>query len=142
MFRTELVPLVKEVREKALGFDKLWDDLERFNFHADSTFPKENIIKGENTVIVELALAGYKKDQISIERDGNLLTISGTAEEVSEDDFDMQYVRRNIAKRSFTRSFTVASEYSDIHAKFEDGLLSIQLERQPEETDKKLIEIK
>lgn len=142
MFRTELVPLVNEVRERALGFDKLWDDLERFKFNSDATFPKENIIKGENTIIVELALAGYNKDQISIERDGNLLTINGKAEEVNEDDFDMRYVRRNIAKRSFSRSFTVASEYADIRAKFENGLLSIHLEKQPEETNKKLIEIK
>ena len=138
--RNELVPFVQDLRKNVFGYDDLWDGLIHHSFDLDTTFPKDNVIKLQNTVIVELALAGYTKEDITIERDGAALVVKGK-KEVKEDDEDVHYVRKNIAQRSFTKSYTVGAEYKDIRARFKDGILSIHLEKLPEEENKKLVEI-
>ena len=138
--RNELVPFVQDLKKNVFGYDDLWDGLIHHPFDLDTTFPKDNVIKLKNTVIVELALAGYAKEDITIERDGASLVVKGR-KEVKEEDEDVHYVRKNIAQRSFTKSYTVGAEYKGIRARFKDGILSIHLEKSPEEENKKLVEI-
>lgn len=136
--RNDIVPFVNDIRKHVIGFEPLWEDLVHRTF--DDSYPKDNVIRADNTVIIELALAGFTKDDIEIERDGASLVVRGS-KGFAEDEEDVTYVRRNIAYRSFTKSYTVGAEYVDIRARFKDGILSIHLEKQPEEETKQLIEI-
>lgn len=138
--RNELVPFVHDLRKHVIGFDPLWENLTHRSFDFDTGYPKDNIINAENTVIIELALAGFTKDDIEIERDGASLVVKGS-KGFAEDEEGVTYVRRNIAHRSFTKSYTVGTEYADIRARFKDGILSIHLEKQPEKETKQLIKI-
>lgn len=139
----DIVPFVNDIKNQVIGFDSLWDDLMHPNFNfVDNKFPKDNLIVGDNTVIIELALAGFSKDEINIERDKGRLIVTGKQKQKDEET-NMRYVHRNIAMRAFTKTYTVAPEYQDIDAQFIDGILSIHLEKQPdEEKQKELIEIK
>jgi len=134
----ELVPFVNDIKRHVIGYDNLWDDLIHRKF--DDTYPKDNIMRVDNTVIIELALAGFSKDEVEIERDGTSLVVRGS-KEVKDEVKEVTYVRRGIAYRSFTKRYTVGTEYNNIRARFKDGILSIHLEKEPEEETKQLIEI-
>lgn len=142
--RNEVVPFVEDIKKNVIGWDNLWDDLvhREFPYTMETSFPKDNIIKKDNEVVIELALAGYNKENISIERNGNRLTVTASKEDKEQEE-NVNYIRRHIATRAFTKHYTVATEYREIDAKFENGILSIHLEREPkEEETKQLIEIK
>ena len=138
----DIVPFVHDLRKNVIGFDNLWDDLVHRPLGSfEVNYPKDNIIKADNTVIIELALAGFTKDDIEIERDGTSLVVKGS-KGFADDEEGITYVRRNIAYRSFTKSYTISTEYKDIRARFKDGILSIHLERHPKAETKQIIEIK
>jgi molecular chaperone IbpA len=139
--KTDIVPFVNDIRKSVIGFDRLWDDLvHREPFKFDDSFPKDNVMSVDNTVIIELALAGYKKEDITIERDGSSLKVSASKRDEEEIE-EVKYIRKQIAQRAFTKSYTIAPEYKDVRARFQDGILSIHLEREPSEETKKLVEI-
>lgn len=143
MFTKDLVPFVSNIRDNIYGFDKIFDDMvHRPSYYLNTeTFPKDNVIHyGDNVIVIELALAGYSREDIMVERDDNFIVVS--AEKVEKDlEEEGTYTRRNIATRSFTRSYPVSSEFKDITASYKDGILSIRLEKEPREEVKKLIEI-
>jgi HSP20 family molecular chaperone IbpA len=137
----DLVRFVNDIKPYTLGFDQLWDDLSHPSLATwDTSFPKDNVIKSDNSITIELALAGYDKDCIEIKRDGSRLTVSANKEE-REEDKNVIFVRKHIASRSFTKSYTIAPEYKDSDAKFENGILSITLVKEPEEDTTHKIEI-
>lgn len=100
--------------------------------HQTFTYPPYNIIKGEDKVIVEMAVAGFKKEDIKIklthETGMPVLCVSADAT-VHEEDDKVEYIHRGLAKRSFTRKFNLASNMmvSDEPATIEDGVLRIVL---------------
>ena len=139
--KNTIVPFVNDIRKSVIGFDHLWDDLvHREPFSVTDSFPKDNIMSVDNTVIIELALAGYKKEDISIERDGSSLKVSASKRDEEQIE-EVKYIRKQIAQRAFTKSYTIAPEYKDVRARFQDGILSIHLEKEPAEETKKLVEI-
>ena len=143
--RRDIVPFVKDMRDHMLGFDSLFDDLvergDTFYNTNIATYPKDNVLKLENTIIIEIALAGFSKDDIIITREGGHLDVAGEMQGREELD-EGRYVYKNIASRSFTKRYTVAPEYKDVRARFKDGILSIHLEREPKAEDtKQIIEI-
>ena len=106
-----------------------------------------NIVKtGENTYDVELALAGFGKDDIIVEYKENQLTVKSkpnkdSAEEV--DKYDEGVLHRGISKRFFSKSFTIANDVEVKGAELKDGLLKVSMERIiPEHKKAKLIDIK
>lgn len=108
---------------------------------SPSNYPPHNIIQvSENETILELAVAGFKKDEISISEDNGVITIKG--ETKTETDTTSLYQYRGIAKRSFTKSFKVFDQYKAAGASLEDGMLRVRVIRiEPEETKVKLIPI-
>jgi molecular chaperone IbpA len=121
-----------------VGFDLLSSNRESDNY------PKHNIIRsGENSYVIELAVAGFTSEDLNVESINNELTITGKIkkEELPESGFP-DYLHRGIASRSFKRVFTLA-EYVEVkEAKHENGILSISLERRvPEEKKPKIIPI-
>ena len=134
---------VNHLTPYAVGFDRQFDRLWDYaNHQAESTgFPPYNIIKdGDYNFTIEMALAGYGKDDIEVEVAQGVLTIKSTKENDAEDEFTLH---RGISYRKFNRKFTLADDIVVNDAKLENGLLTITLEQIiPEEKKPKLIEIK
>ena len=144
--------IFNNLRPITVGFDDMFDHFEHMmddSFFRGSVanFPPYNIVKtGENTYDVELALAGFTKDDIIVEYKENLLTVKSKpnkdpADEVEKYDDGMQH--RGISKRMFTRTFTIANDVEVKGAELKDGLLKVSMERIiPEHKKAKLINIK
>jgi molecular chaperone IbpA len=130
-------------RRSTVGFDRLFDMLENSNLsQAQENYPPFDLIKkGENDYCIELAVAGFKPDEIDITAQQNVLIVSGRKnEESSEKGSD--YVYRGIANRSFERRFALADHIQVRGADLKDGLLSIDLVREiPEAMKPRKIDI-
>ena len=126
----------------AVGFDRVFDTLNRYvdNNVQSTGFPPYNIRKeGEYNYVIEMALAGFGKDDIEIEVAESNLTIRSVKEN-SEDD---STVYRGISYRKFERKFTLADDIIVPGAKLENGMLTVELERVvPEEKKPRLIAVK
>lgn len=127
-----------------LGFERFFDDVEKL-LSADvqkvaSTFPPHNILKlDENRYVVELAVAGFSKDEIDIQVSDGILSIKGEKKEKID---DSKYIHRGIGTRSFTKKITVADTIEVKGAEFKDGILRIGLENIiPEHKKPRKIEI-
>lgn len=108
-------------------------------------FPPHNIIQtGDLTYEIVLALAGYSKDEITVDfSDGNL-TVSSILEKDKEPENKIEkFLHRGIAKRAFRINFTLSKDIHVVDASFDNGLLTINLERIiPDELKPRKIEIK
>ena len=138
MTRISFVPLY----QSTLGFDKFFDDVEKLLTMdiQKSTFPPHNILKLDDTrYIVELAIAGFSKDEIDISVNSGVLTVKGEKEDKES---DVQYLHKGIGTRSFTKTITVADTIEVKGAEFIDGILRIGLENViPEHKKPRKIEI-
>jgi molecular chaperone IbpA len=124
-----------------LGFD---EQIKRWNTLTSTkvvTFPPYNLIKsGEDHYTVELAVAGYSKEDIEITVEKDLLTVKSIATEEESTD---TVLHQGIAKRQWTQKFVLGEWFSIKGATLTDGLLTIKVEREiPEEMKPKVIKIK
>ena len=130
-------------RRSTVGFDRLFDMLENSNLRqAQENYPPFDLIKkGENDYCIELAVAGFKPDEIDITAQQNVLIVSGRkSDETGEKGSD--YIYRGIANRSFERRFALADHIQVRGADLKDGLLSIDLVREiPEAMKPRKIDI-
>mgnify|MGYP003123002907 FL=1 len=106
-------------------------------------FPPYNIVKtGDFTYDVELALAGYSKDDITVDYADNVLTVKSIKKSDESKDED-GVLHRGIAKRYFSKAFTIADDVEVRGAELKDGLLKISMERiVPEGKKPRSIDIK
>ena len=128
-------------RSAFLGFDHIFDELQKIRAHANDGYPPHNVIKtGDRTYTVELAVAGFKREDLSIELKDHVLTIKGDRAQRRPED---QYVHRGLSTRKFVKSYRL-SEYTEVvGADLTDGILTVDLEViVPEEQKPKLITIK
>ena len=127
----------------AVGFDRVFDNLSRYvDNNATSTgYPPYNIRKeGEYNYAIEMALAGFAREDLEIEVADGVLTIRSVKE---KSDDDVSNIYRGISFRKFVRKFTIADDIVVNGAKMENGMLSVDLERiVPEEKKPRLIEVK
>ena len=128
------------ISKQFIGFDSM---LERFREAAEAmpkipTYPPYNIKKMDDEhYVIEMAVAGFGKQNLDIELKEDVLTISG-----SLDAEDKDYLYQGIANRAFTRKFTLADTVVVKNAELVNGLLKIALERFiPEEKKAKKIDI-
>ena len=131
-------------RRSTVGFDRLFDMLENSSFgQAGENYPPFDLIKlGDNDYRIELAVAGFKPDEIDITAQQNVLLVSGRKKEEAEDGKGNNYIYRGIATRSFERRFALADHIQVRGADMKDGLLSIELVREiPEAMKPKKINI-
>ena len=128
----------------SIGFDSLFDRLFDMDTTRDSGYPPYNIRKvNELQYVIELALAGFSKDDIEVEvTEGQLAIRSKKLEEKTEVNSDDSFVHKGIAKRSFMRQFTLSDDIIVKGADLKDGMLIIDLERViPDEKKPRLIQI-
>jgi molecular chaperone IbpA len=110
------------------------------NKKTTSQFPPYNVKKvDEDNYIIELAVAGYSREDLEIKVEKDTLTIKSEKEKDEKSDF----LHRGIAGRNFTQHFTLGEYMIVKSASLENGLLSINIERElPEEAKPKTIKIK
>lgn len=131
------------VKTYSIGFDRMFDKLFDESSVVTTNYPPYNIVKVSDTdYAIQIAVAGFGKDDIEIETKENTLTVK-SVEKKEELVDDVTYLHKGISNRAFTRSFTIADDVVVKGATFENGLLSVALERIiPEEKKPRLIEIK
>ena len=129
----------------AVGFDRVFDTLNRYvDNNATSTgFPPYNIRKeGEYNYVIEMALAGFGKEDIQVEVADGTLSIRSVKEN-PEDDSTQMTQHRGISYRRFERKFTLADDLVVNSANLENGMLYVDIERVvPEEKKPRLITVK
>lgn len=134
----------KDLDKFFVGFE---DQLTKFQkLHNDITknipnYPPYNIRKtGDNTYVVEMAVAGFGQSEIDIEIDGGKLIVRGN---VTQDNEANDYVFKGIANRAFTRSFALDDQIEVKDAELFNGMLKIALERLiPEDKKPKKVPVK
>lgn len=133
---------MKDIDKFFIGFDEQFNKIAQL--HDDLTknipnYPPYNIRKtGDSTYVIELAVAGFGKQEIDITLDDNKLIISGNAKDDSEN-----FLFRGIANRAFTRTFALDEKIEIQDASLVNGMLKIALERIiPEHKKPKKIEVK
>ena len=119
-----------------VGFDSLLNELELR--HEDTNYPPYNIIKqGNNRYAIEIAVAGFSKDDIEITSEDRDLIVKASKEQK-----DAEYLHKGISTKSFERNFRLADHVQVVGADLSDGMLSIELEVVlPDEKKPKLIPI-
>jgi molecular chaperone IbpA len=126
----------------AVGFDRVFDQLQNYAQHNSTSlgFPPYNIRKeGDYNYAIEMALAGFGKDDIEVEVAEGLLTVRS----VKENDENDSNIYRGISYRKFNRKFTLADDIVVNDASLENGMLNIELERVvPEEKKPRKITVK
>lgn len=126
----------------AVGFDRVFDQLNTYarNNATSTGFPPYNIRKGgDYTYAIEMALAGFSKDDIEIEVAEGLLTVRS----IKENDENDSNIYRGISYRKFNRKFTLADDIVVNDASLENGMLKIDLERiVPDAKKPRIIKIK
>ena len=128
----------------SVGFDSIFDRFFDMDTTRDSGYPPYNIRKiNEAQYVIEIALAGFSKDDIEVEvTEGSLTIRSKKLDEKEEDTSEDSYVHKGIAKRTFLRCWTLSDDIFVKGADLKDGMLVINLEKViPEEKKPRLITI-
>ena len=144
MVRTlSLLDNFNQLTPYAVGCDRVFDTLNRYvDNNVNSTgFPPYNIQKvGDFKYQIDMALAGFSKDDIEVEVADGTLSVRSDKKEEPEDEFTYH---RGISYRKFERKFTLAADLVVNGAKLENGMLTIDLERiVPDEKKPRLISVK
>lgn len=121
-------------RRSTVGFDRLFDLLENNRGQADNYPPFDLERLGEDRYRVTIAVAGFKRDEIEIVAQQNLLLVKGSKDQASQD--RSKFLHVGIANRSFERRFELADFIRVTGADLADGLLTIDLVREVPEAMK------
>ena len=141
--------IFNSLRPFSIGFDDMFDQFENMlgngGLSMQSNYPPYNIRRtGQDKYSIEVALAGFSKNDVEVEFEDNLLTVRTKQVDKSENkNDDGEIIHKGISQRSFSRSFTVADDVKVNGAELKDGLLTIDCEKiVPEIKKRKLIPIK
>ena len=120
-----------------VGFESLFDEIERMSSVKQPTYPAYDIKKiSNNSFLIVLALAGFSAKDLLIEATSSELIVYGNGDKNGH----QEYIHKGIAKRAFTKTFRLADNVIVDSAEFKDGLLSIHLymEKPKKEVPKKI----
>lgn len=128
----------------AIGFDKMFDELNRTfaNSRTSNNYPPHNVVQIDEThYVIEVAVAGFKEDEIDVELKDNVLTVKGEQRK-EEDAKELNYLHKGISARNFVRTFPLAEHVEVRGATVQNGILAVALELVvPEEKQPKKIAI-
>ena len=121
-------------RQMVIGFDDFFDSIH----NVEKTYPPYNIQRtGDDIYTLEMAVAGFKKSDISVSIENNVLKVTGEQKKNEAD-----YIHKGMATRNFLRTFSLARHMEVDQAKMEDGLLKVKIIRNlPKELRPKEIKI-
>ena len=134
---------IPSIHRHFVGFDQMFNEMDRMfenSANKGAGYPPYNIAQiNENEFMISLAVAGFGMDNLSIEKDGNVLQIEGKAPIGDE---KVNYLHKGIGGRNFRREFTLAEHVDVENATLELGVLNVHLKREvPEELQPKKIKI-
>ena len=118
-----LPELLEKINRNSIGLD---DYLNRFwDGPTTDNYPPYNLVQINNVLSkLEIALAGFKKDEVQVYTEFGKLSVQGKKEESKDDG---EFVHKGLAQRSFTRHWTLADDTEVRSVSFEDGLLVVEL---------------
>ena len=122
---TRLVP--GRINPYTVGFDGIFRDIERLAAAGNSNgYPPYNLLQnGEEDYTIEMAIAGFRNEEIDVTAEGRKLTISGNPSETAGEKVTIHH--RGIARRPFTREFILAQHVEVAEASLADGILKVNL---------------
>ena len=122
----DLPTLIDKITRNSIGMDEYLDRI--FNVHeTTSNYPPYNLVQVSNVESrLELALAGFKKEEVHVYTEYGKLFVEGQKEDKES---DARYVHKGLAQRTFKRAWTMADDTEVSNVTFEDGLLTIQLKK-------------
>ncbi len=135
---------IPSIHKFTVGFDNIFDELQRVTSQTRDNYPPYNVIKHtDDQFSIELAVAGFHDGDITVEVESNQLTIKGEQTQNLDDLLkEIEYLHRGISARNFVRTFTLADHVEVTSALVANGILTISLERKiPEEKKPKKIAI-
>ena len=134
----ETAKYLLEIQKNSIGMDE-W--FKRFDtaFESHTNYPPYNLVKESSVDFrLEIALAGYKREDIRISTEWNKLFVEAKKSGDSSD----EYLHQGLAKRAFTRTWTLSDDVVVGDVSYVDGLLTVKLNRViPEHQKKKVYEI-
>jgi molecular chaperone IbpA len=136
--RTIDTAALAQLSKALVGFDRYFSA----PHHQNGNYPPHNIVKYSDSAYgIEVAVAGFTKDEVTVEVDQDQLTIRGIKHR--NNDTEVEYLHRGLAARDFEQTFTLA-EYMEVRgAKVEHGMLQIDIHRiVPEALKPRQIEVK
>ena len=144
------ISIFNQLRPLSVGYDDIFSNFERMFDHQMDTisvpnYPPYNIVKtGKHTYDIQVALAGYGKKDVDVSFENSVLTIKSVKDKDEKEVEDNDGVlHKGIAKRMFSKSFTIAEDVEIKGAELKDGLLVVSMEKViPEHKKARTIEIK
>ena len=142
------ISLFNSLRPFSIGFESIFDQFEDIldngGLSNQPNFPPYNIRSGQDQYTIELACAGYDRENIELEQEDNLLTVrTKKVDKTVEKDADGEILHKGISSRAFVKQFTISDDVKLVDASLKNGLLKINLKKVVlEQKKKKLIPIK
>tara|TARA_R100000030_G_scaffold66776_1_gene50845 strand:+ start:835 stop:1269 length:435 start_codon:yes stop_codon:yes gene_type:complete len=122
----DLPALFKQINKHSIGMDDYFDRIMQVH-ETTQNYPPYNVIQLNNVdTVIELALAGFKKEEVNVYTEYGKLFVEGTKEDKED---NHQYIHRGVAQRSFKRAWTISDDQEIASVSFEDGLLNIKLSK-------------
>ena len=136
----ETAKYLLEIQRNSIGMDEWFKKFDSA-FETHTNYPPYNLVKESNSDFrLELALAGYKKEDIRVSTEENILTVDVAEDRKTKD--TTEYLHNGIAKRKFKRTWTLSNDVVLGDVSYIDGLLTIKLNRViPEHQKRKVYEI-
>ena len=138
----DIPTFMNNVNRQFIGVDRLMNRMME-NGHStnDTGYPPYNVVKkDDDNFVIELAVAGFTMDDLSVTDHNGELTIEGSQEKGSDDSDG--YLHHGISSRKFRRSFNLADHVNVTEATVKDGILNVTLRREvPEELKPRVIKI-
>ena len=120
---SDIPALMEKITKNSIGLDNYFDDF--FKIQTPSNYPPYNLIQLNNHESkLEIALAGFKKDEVKVYTEFGKLHVEGIKE---EKEADGEYQHRGLAQRSFKRTWTLSEDCEVRQVVFADGLLTVEL---------------
>jgi len=134
---------IPAIHKFSVGFDNIFNELERVSSQQRDNYPPYNVIQiNDDEYSVQLAVAGFGPDNLSVTKDKNFLIVEGTSPAV-DDNEGINFIHRGLSQRNFRREFKLADHVEIKSADLELGILNIYLVREiPEDQKPKTIAIK
>ena len=119
----DLPELMERIAKNSIGLDSYFDQF--FNTNVSSNYPPYNLVHVNNVESrLEIALAGFKKEEVKVYTEYGKLFVKG--EKVAKEE-EAEYAHKGLAQRSFERAWSLSDETEIKSVTFEDGLLVVEL---------------
>lgn len=133
---------IPNIHKFGIGFESIFDEIMRLSASQHGNYPPHNVIKtGDNTVTIEVAVAGFDEGEISVSIENRILVITGE-QSFKDEPANYEYYHRGLSRRNFTQKFPLNEHVEVIEANIKNGVLTVYLERKiPEDKLPKKIAI-